>query len=981
MKTVLPIVIYFIASLAHAQHLPLQNYTTRDGLISNFVTEIYQDSRGYLWLGTDEGISIFDGYRFRNITFDESKVWGDINTIIESKFYPGKMWIATNGGGLVQYLHGQMTNFLVENNETSNKVNSVLEMDDSSLWLATDNGLYHFQNGSVSRTDMIRMVGVFRLVRDLSGIIWCFNGQQVFLFSPEHKTLIVPNIKDLPKSNLYIVNALPDSSIAIIGKGVPRETLYIIKNFSIQRKIDIGSLNATSTILDQQKRYWVRTSKGLIMIHGTMQGSVSHLYNESNGLPSNETTVGYTDREHNIWFGTLGRGLVKMNSIESYQLSFEELSGRGTIDRYSHLWVPSLLGLYEVWRDTTMMWQSHLHLLNSAQGKNIKFMAASVDTNQNIWISDNQGSLHYVTITQLPTGHSRLALKYSLTSEKGFPRSLGITMMIDSKNMLWYGLDSAGGLACIDFASTPTIAALYKHKDNFPIRDVRELYEDQSGNIWVMGYESAYWIVKRIPNGFMIDSVSSLATMLPKIPFRSVLQTNNGLLWFGSRYSGLYRYDGKVLRHFTKKDGMISNQIWSLAETSAGGLIIGTQGGLMYMPDSTATRFISLQQYTPSPVRKAGSAKDFSFALTRFDLTLFSTPVDGTSSKFPEVYFASLKINGKEHSLADNISLSSNENTVTIDYTAISFRNTGALRFQYKLSPIEDRWSEATMGRSVTYANLSSGKYVFVVRALNQEGKPNEAPSILPFAIASPLWARWWFIALCGLVIAGVFVIVERFRVQRLLEMEKIRSRIAADLHDDIGSGLTRIALLTEMIHRQSVSGEKVPDEQFTIPSFTEKIGTISRELIDAMGDVVWSVDPKNNSMEKLLHRVQTFATEVCEAKDIALVFHAENGIEKIKVASDSIRAILLVAKEALTNAVRHSNAKTVTVSLKRSNNHLAIEIKDDGGGFALNELSRTNGLTNMRNRIEKNGGIFTIEAVKGKGTVIFAVIPLQHHN
>ena len=180
------------------------------------------------------------------------------------------------------------------------------------------------------------------------------------------------------------------------------------------------------------------------------------------------------------------------------------------------------------------------------------------------------------------------------------------------------------------------------------------------------------------------------------------------------------------------------------------------------------------------------------------------------------------------------------------------------------------------------------------------------------------------------------------------------------------------------MIQRQAFSEKKQTDPQFSVPSLTEKVGTISRELVDAMSDVVWSIDPTNSSMERLLHRVQTFAVEICEAKEIELTFSIQPELEKLKVGSDSIRALLLVAKEALTNVARHSNARHVAISISSVKQELVIQINDDGKGFEMEELSRMNGLTNMRVRIEKNGGVFTLNSSKGRGTTVLSTIPLH---
>ncbi|MBP9212720.1 MAG: ATP-binding protein, partial [Bacteroidetes bacterium] len=641
-----------------------------------------------------------------------------------------------------------------------------------------------------------------------------------------------------------------------------------------------------------------------------------------------------------------------------------------------HFWIPSSHGLYEVWQDSVNQWKRYLHVLRDGKTM-LSPITCEFDRNELLWITNENGSLYSFSVKRNEKENSLLSMKHSLSEANGFPRALVISLFVDSRNILWYSLHQ-GGLAGVDCSGEPKLAALYRYNVNTTLRDVRALYEDKNGNIWALGYDPVNRIVKRSGNGFILDSTDVTLTALPKIPFRSMLQTRDGTLWFGSRYMGLFKYRNSSLSKLTVKDGMISNQIWSLAETPEGGLLIGTQGGLMHMPDRNTSIFSSLTQYTQSPVQTTGSFPSFAFALTRFELTIFNIPNDTASLKSPDVLFTSIGVNGKLQQLSDEIELSSAENTISIDYTAISFRNTRALRFQYKLEPLEEEWSPITTGRSVTYANLRPGEYRFSVRAMNQQGTSDDIPSVLKISIASPFWMRWWFISLVIAGFLGILAAAERIRVRRLLEIEKIRSRIAADLHDDIGSGLTRIALLSDMIHRQSVSEKVQTDPQFTVPSLTEKVGAISRELVDAMSDVVWSIDPKNSSMERLLQRVRTFAVEVCEAKEIVLEFTVMPGMERLKVGSDSIRAVLLVAKEALTNVVRHSNARKVVVTLRMVKQEMIFEISDDGKGFDVNELSRMNGLTNMRLRIEKNGGTFTLDSAKGRGTFVYTTMPLH---
>lgn len=979
MRYFLLFILCFIAAVpALSQRLPVQTYTTRDGLASNFITEIFQDSKGYLWIGTDEGISIFDGDRFKNIRFDEKTVWGYVNDIIELPSSPEEYWIATNGGGLLRMMDGSFTSFSLGTDPRANSINSLIDLGNGELGCATDDGVYIYDrsNGTSAKIPIEERTKYSKFTRGLDGTIWCFDEMNLFVFSPKGRTLTRPQIPGLPTDSIIQVSSLMDSSIAVHVQGPKNARVIIVKDSMITRTYELFPQVGFFTVKGPHQRYWTGTPEGLQLIQETGGEPFKWIYTTTNGLPVNELTIGFQDRDQNIWFGSFGRGLTKLENQQSSQFIFPGMSGKGTIDSFDHLWVPSTHGIYELWRDSTNQWKRYLHVVRD-ENQMLSLVASDFDRTQKLWVTNDLGAIYSFTVERQKGDRSILTMKDRLSEKEGYPRALTISILIDSRNVLWYGLHH-GGLVGVDCSGPPKIAAKFIYGENTLLRDVRALYEDRSGNIWAMGFDPDNRIVRYNEGSFILDSTDGVLTSLPKVPIRSVLQSTDGTWWFGSRHNGMFRYKEGTLSHITTAEGLISNQVWSLTETPKGGLLIGTQGGLMHMPDRSVNTFTSLQQYTQSPVTTIVSVPEFSVALTRFELTIFTIPEDSVMLHSPDVQFTSLFVNGKQRKLSPHIELPSGENTITVEYTAITFNNTGALRFQYRLEPLEEEWRHATTVRSVTYANLDPGEYRFAVRTLNRQGDPSGRPSYLPVSIASPIWMRWWFITLVIAGFIGILAATERIRVRRLLEIEKIRSRIAADLHDDIGSGLTRIALLSDMIHRQSISARTQTDPQFTVPSLTEKVGSISRELVDAMSDVVWSIDPKNNSMERLLQRVRTFAVEVCEAKEIELNFIVAPGLERLKVGSDSIRAVLLVAKEALTNVVRHSNARTVIVTLRTVKQEMVFEISDDGKGFDPAELSRMNGLTNMRLRIEKNGGTFTLDSAKGRGTFVYATIPLH---
>jgi signal transduction histidine kinase/ligand-binding sensor domain-containing protein len=970
------LLLILLLQTAAAQRLPVQSFTTRDGLASNLVTAIVQDSKGYLWIGTDEGISLFDGDKFRNIRFSPDTVYGYVNDIVESQFRKETYWIATNSGGLVVSSSGDLTTIALGTEPGMNSINSILELEDATLLCATDAGLARYGNEGTTWVTRTTHNAYSKLIRSRDGTIWCHSDGQLWTVDPGSFTLRVPEIPGLPTDSISVINALADSSIAVHIGGRVNAEVYIVKNNQMIKRFQLFSSASLFTVRGGDGQYWNGTPDGLTAIRDAGEFPFYWIYTTTNGLPINELTIGFLDREQNIWFGSFGRGLTKLETHRYTQFTFAGMSGKAISDEEGHAWVPTSHGVYELWRDSVGLWKRQLHVLR-VDGVMITPVAVAASSNRDLWITAGEGVLYRLAVKRALRASSQLSITKTLSKENGYPPALTITLMIDSKDVLWYS-PVPGGLIGVDVRGEPKKVAEFLYPTQTTLRDVRELHEDRSGRIWALGFDPVNRIVVRSGNGFRLDSTDALLTKLPAVPLRAVRNTSDGAWWFGSRYQGLYIYHGDSVKHMTTADGLISNQISSLGETPSGGLLIGTLAGLMLMQDRSNLRITPMQQYIQSPVTAVYSDHQATFAATRFEMTFFDALPESVHSVFPPVLFTTIAVNGKERLFTSGVELSSGENTMTIDYTAISFRNSGALRFQYKLEPLEGEWSAATTNRSVTYANLSPGEYSFSVRVLNQQGIPSEIASVLPVTIASPFWLRWWFIVSVLSFLVTLLVLLERIRVRRLLEIEKIRSRIAADLHDDIGSGLTRIALLSDMIRRQSGTQRPEEDTAYSVPTLTAKVGDISRELVDAMSDVVWSIDPKNSSMERLIQRVRTFAVEVCEAKDITLSFSVQEGVERSKVGSDSIRAVLLVAKEALTNIVRHANARNAGVSLTAEQDGLIIRITDDGKGFAVEELTRMNGLTNMRLRVEKLGGVFTMQAVKGAGTTILARIPLS---
>jgi hypothetical protein len=341
------------------------------------------------------------------------------------------------------------------------------------------------------------------------------------------------------------------------------------------------------------------------------------------------------------------------------------------------------------------------------------------------------------------------------------------------------------------------------------------------------------------------------------------------------------------------------------------------------------------------------------------------------------------EVNGVAFPTTGTFELSSNQDNCSIEVAGVSLRDEESLRYQYRLlGASHDEWHSPRKDRTFVFASLAPGTYTFMVRAINANGSVSSNPATLQFTILPPIWKQWWFLGGTALSLILLAVFVVRLRLGRLLAIERLRSGIATDLHDDIGSGLTRIAILSDVAYTQVQSGQQRErsrgDDTAEILGALEKVRTTARGLIEAMSDVVWAIDPTHDSFERLEQRLRSFAYEVCEGKNIKLHFHSADAVTSAKMSSEGMRNVLLLSKEALTNIAKHSRCTTAEFSMNIADRRLVIEIADDGKGFNPSGVSAGNGLLNMRKRTRLTGSTFELKSEVGNGTRIIASFPLS---
>jgi two-component sensor histidine kinase len=308
------------------------------------------------------------------------------------------------------------------------------------------------------------------------------------------------------------------------------------------------------------------------------------------------------------------------------------------------------------------------------------------------------------------------------------------------------------------------------------------------------------------------------------------------------------------------------------------------------------------------------------------------------------------------------------QNSVSFNFSALDFVAPRRFNYYYQLWGYDTKWIDAGNRNYVAYTNLPPGRYVFKVRAALQ--LPDNSPvTELIIIIDPPFWRTAWFIVLCVLLLAGILYAIYRYRINELLHLQKVRDRIATDLHDDIGTTLTNISILSELskknLHKEEAG------------TFLDRIAEEVHNSSQALDDIVWSINTKNDTLEQTVARMRRYAAEVFDAANIAYSLQLDEQFEKYKLNMEQRRDCFLIFKEAINNIYKHANAKRVEIKVWIEKGHLYMIIRDDGKGFDTTTVTHRNGIKNIHNRIEKWNGTITMNSVKGEGTVTKVNFPL----
>lgn len=954
-------------------------WDTEDGLPQNSVIAMVQTGDGYLWLGTLNGLTRFDGRRFT--VFDGGNTPELRSSRIVKLFEDSgtNLWVGTETAGIVRFGAGRAETFQLGEAGREGRLAGICEDASGAVWLYTADGqLGQYRAGKldVGRVGANRTSVCRALIAEKDGLVWVGTDWRqrgvkpgAGFAGPE-----LPVAAELPAAKLDFLLAGQRGGYWRLADGrIQRWTTNrLARDFGIYP----WAAQVTAACEDRAGNLVVGTLGGGVYWFDE-SGKAAHLTTEQ-GLTKNYILSLAVDREGNLWVGTDGGGLNRVRRqvfdvVEAVRDQTVQSTCEGAA---GGLWVGinsgGLIFLKDGERRTFGVKDGLL---------NLYVRSVFLDREQELWVGTFGGLFQWAenSFRRAPGAE---ALNPEITA-----------IQQDRAGRLWVG--TQGGLAC----RAGDAWKIFTTRDGLTADDVRAIAEDAEGNLW-FGTANGLtrWRAGQFTAGGLAGEVIS-----------SLHADAAGDLWAGTEGNGLARLRGGRWSRFTTSDGLVSNSIGYLLEDGQGNLWIGSYSGLMRVAMRALNEFVS-----GSTNLIAGRVFGRSDGLPTSECTQGSQPTacrtrDGRlwfptikglvaieparlqqNLNPPPVVIEAVIVEGRAPGATGlraaapaAVVIPPGKERLEIQFTSLNLTARERARFKYRLEGHEKNWSEAGGDtRSVTYSKLPPGHYLFRVTAANEDGVWNNTGSTLAVIVLPPFWRTWWFLGLSAAGLLGLVVAVVHYlstqKLQRQLEqlrqqeaLEKDRARIARDIHDQLGASLTQLSLLGEF-----VEGDK--DLPAEVAAHGRQISQTARETTHALDEIVWTVNPANDTVEGLITYVCKYAQDYFGVAGLHYRLEVPAQLPAAEILPEVRHNLFLAAKEAVTNVVKHAQASAAWVRVSLSPVTLTLEIVDNGRGPGeARKKTGRNGLRNMRKRMEDVGGSFVIEPAAAGGTLVRLTAPI----
>lgn len=996
------------------EELSFHRITTEQGLPHDIINCIEQDRKGFIWIGTNNGLCRYEGNTMINYLKNAADSLSISDNNIQSIRMDSRqrLWIGTYWKGLNlldeknnRFIHlnndGQNKNLLVNNSiyslepidsthlaiaqgelvviDVRKNKSFIVNMPENSWsdrnlsisryfspykifidhanqwWLCGEAGIVRYNPGTklltafCNRRDVpesIKNHSSWDCAEDQDGNIWIAGGAGLFQYDPKTDKFsehYPGRFASADCQSLFLKSVLcaKDGSIWFGSTNglfhySPREKSYSVYRFNPYQSSSVSNNDINCLYQDRQGIIWVGTQNGLNVIYPEKAQfkTYQHVPGNPFTIASNNTMGSFKDNKGNIWCGTdLGLDCISVNGkVEHYTYIDNRINTRNDYSVMplfqqdeQHFWVGTWgagMQLFNFGKRKFV--SSYVHSDSDSNSICSNFIHSFTKDNQgNIWIATWNGGIDKFDPVRKVFKH------YNISNGRSPDNYLN--KIIFAYGTIWSG--STKGLLRFDARTNKfQLLEITSDTSNYLSTAVSDFTPVGDGSFLIGSPNGLTKYNSR--TGYFQKVISGISIMGMRLQ-------ENGSLWMATD-NGLQEYNTRNGNRsaYTLKDGLPINNFPNecyFTETKQGELLVNTMNGLTLFHPSELK-----QNHIPPPV-----------------------------------FITSIKVQNKELSgfqgvkPGETIFLSHDQNYINIKFAALNYINPFQNQFAYMLKGFDKDWIYTGNHNEANYTNLPPGNYVFMLKASNDANVWITKPVELKIHINTPWWKTWWFYAICFIWLAGFSYWIHRIRLSRVLAEQKLRNKIARDLHDDIGSTLSGIKLFSNLAHSQLLQ------EGSEVTPIVKRIGERSERMIDAMSDIVWSINPSNDTLENMLVRMKQYAAEMLEPKNIQYFFSADDQIYRAKIGLTSRRDIYLIFKETINNIVKHANCRSVFIQLSIEGRKMVMTVSDDGVGFDALHLEKGNGLGNLRERAKQIGGTISVHTEREKGTMVRLIVPL----
>ena len=1004
-KTVISWLIWLIISLffqdgtAQRDHFYFNHLTQTDGLSQTTNNVVFKDSRGFVWISSLNGLNRYDGREIKVYKYRAGDPHSLPDNYIQSRFVEdgdGNIWFTTHEA-LVCYVrkYDRFDSYRDSTAEGQPRLGYHLSfMHEGKLWVVIGQSDFYQFNPDSKSWDLKqvltgkaqRVIPVFDNKNGLSGLItgsYDEPGLHFYDFKisgNENHQLHFAGVGNEPPITLSDAIWIGDTLLVAANEGF----LKCAKNGSPWFFYPTPDWRPNKLTLTKDGEIFVSLNGGgwLVLDYDNIPSGRQYLHNPNDplSLSSNVSYGIWEDDDGGVWTGATGRGV---DFAQPKKVKFDVLD------------IGKRFGI---------------------EGRAVGIHAMTEDMDGNIWCSSRTSGVFKLTADLQPLTHftklnkngntlSVSDVPYLFLDKKGRCWALtyyGLFMkepegkrfdLINNHGFL-YGLELKNEKGLLFTTFTGGISVLRESEGGFHFEKIphvdtlspfTHLYQNRKGLVLAN---------KNLQSILVLDPDNGFAIM-DEWPIKGDVhayfeEPDSDTIWIGTKngLTSLNQKDPNSCVTYTEEDGLPDQEIYAIIGDDSTLWLTTNRGMVRFFKKEK--RFHTFDLYDGMQGLEFNShgfmqRRNGEVWLAGQRGINYFKPSDILPLRIaPKVQISGMWVNDERRqdlecaktgatnvSEIKQLSFRPDERKFRFEFAALEFSNPARNTFRYKLENYDKGWSQWTRENFAIYNRLPPGDYTLLVSTANSDGFEAKEFKQLAFTIQAPFWQHWWFIVLMVLALFAMSYAVYRYRLAQLLHIERLRNQISTDLHDDIGATLSNVNILTTLVR------QKLPINSDALPLFA-RIEEEVQASAESLDDIIWSINPKNDPLDRVLARMRRFASEVFEAKGIEGVLHFPKEARHLRLDMDKRRQFYLLFKEAVNNLAKYAACKRAEITVAYQNGQLTMTVQDDGVGFDVTAVGDgRNGLSTMRQRAANLKGKYHIHSVPGQGTSVNVVFPI----